>query len=150
MILSHLRRFVFCVNIISQGFRAVTISCQLSAISYQRSVSEFRVQSSEFRVSVLVYRRLVNYASVSYFLGVPLRVGLSAISLLASFLPAQKNLQIPQSPFPNPISHHLAKDAAPIPNATGYELWAASFGQNCSQLIAHSSWPIFNFKFSIP
>ena len=91
----------------------------LSAISGQLSAVSVRVQSSEFRVSVLVYRRLVNYASVSYFLGVPLRVGLSAISLLASFLPAQKNLQIPQSPFPNPISHHLAKDAAPIPNAKG-------------------------------
>ena len=61
------------------------------------------------------------------FLGVPLRVGLSAISFSAA----------------------LQKDAAPIPNATGYEQWAASFGQNCSQLIAHSSWPIFNFQLSV-
>ena len=58
-------------------------------------------------------------------------VGLSALSLLASFLPAQKNLQIPKSPFPNPISHHLAKDAAPIPNALAMstELRAARSGK---------------------
>ena len=48
--------------------------------------------------------------------------GLSAISLLASFLPT------PKFPFPNPIpvpeSHcpqTLAKDAAAIPNAAGVE-----------------------------
>ena len=58
--------------------------------------------------------------------------------------------------FPNPISRPripfpvpLAKDAASIPNALGYEQRAASFGQKCSQLIAHCSYPIFNFPFSI-
>ena len=52
--------------------------------------------------------------------GRSLRAGLSAISLLASFLLAQKYLQIPKSPFPAPESPtSLAKDAAAIPNALG-------------------------------
>ena len=45
--------------------------------------------------------------------------GLSAISLLASFLPTPK---FPPNPIPVPESHcpqTLAKDAAPIPNAAG-------------------------------
>ena len=57
--------------------------------------------------------RTYNYAlcimNYELTLGVPLRVGLSAISLLASFPLAQKYLQIPQSPFPNPISRSARK-----------------------------------------
>ena len=59
---------------------------------------------------------MLQYLSISVsqnlsvlILGVPLRVGLSAISLLASFLLAQKYLQIPKSPFPNPISRSAHK-----------------------------------------
>ena len=44
--------------------------------------------------------------------------GLSAISLLAAFFLAQKSIPKYHSPFPNSNSHHLAKDAASIPNAT--------------------------------
>ena len=56
--------------------------------------------------------------SLLTFYGVPLRVGLSALSFSASFLPAQKSLPnftfpVPESQFP-PL---LQKDAAPIPNA---------------------------------
>ena len=58
--------------------------------------------------------RTYNYAlcimNYELTLGVPLRVGLSAISLLASFLPAPKfPFPNPQSPFPNPISRPARK-----------------------------------------
>ena len=53
-----------------------------------------------------------------FLLGVRQAAGLSAISLLASIFPApQFPLPNPKSPFPNSNSHHLAKDAASIPNA---------------------------------
>ena len=63
------------------------------------------------------------------FQGVPaIAVGLSAISLLASFpFPKTKSRSpkpnlVPKNqipfPFPNPVPDSLAKDAAPIPNAS--------------------------------
>ena len=46
---------------------------------------------------------------------------LSAVSLSYSQFPKSPIPQIPNSPFPNPISRTLAKDAAAIPNATGFD-----------------------------
>ena len=59
----------------------------------------------------LLYKKISQY-TLNYilYLGVPLRVGLSAISLLASFLPAPKfPFPNPKSPFPNPISRSARK-----------------------------------------
>ena len=65
----------------------------------------------------------VTWCLGDFILGVPaIAVGLYALSLLASFLPAPKfPFPNPKSPFPNPNSHYLAKDAAAIPNAMGVE-----------------------------
>ena len=56
---------------------------------------------------------------VTFLLGVPaIAVGLSALSLLAFvFSSLPKILLNPIPTSPNPNSHYLAKDAAPIPNA---------------------------------
>ena len=52
----------------------------------------------------------ISHLPLVFILGVPLRVGLSAISLLASFLHAPKfPLPNPKSPFPNPISRSARK-----------------------------------------
>ena len=55
-------------------------------------------------------------------LGVPaIAAGLSAISLLASFLLAQKYLPIPKSPFPNPNSQ-LRSQRMPLQSLTHWGL----------------------------
>ena len=52
----------------------------------------------------------VTWCLGDFILGVPLRVGLSAISLLASFLPAPKfPFPNPKFLFPNPISRSARK-----------------------------------------
>ena len=72
-----------------------------------------RVQSSEFRVivsvgvGVLFFGRSATRRAFRY--------------IFARLISPRSPILVPKShsPFPNPISHHLAKDAAPIPNAKG-------------------------------
>ena len=107
------------------------------------SIPQFLNSSIPQRLGVLMSRWLFFWA-FRYASGFPLYL----CSLHFSPLPN------PRSPIPNPRPRipfpvPLAKDAAAIPNATGYEQWAASFEQKCSQLIAHSSQLIFRFQLSI-
>ena len=91
------------------------VESQLSAISGQQSVSVSAV-------SVRVYRRLVNYASVSYFFGVPAPLQLRRRAfryIFARFISPRSQISVPKSRIPFPVP--LAKDAAPIPNAMGVE-----------------------------
>ena len=97
------------------------VESQLSAISGQQSVS-VSVSVSVSAVSVLVYRRLVNYASVSYFLGVPAPLQLRRRTfryIFAHFISPRSPIPNPRSRIPFPVP--LAKDAAAIPNAMGVE-----------------------------
>ena len=71
-------------------------------------------------------------------MGVPLRVGLSALSLLASFFLAQKYLQIPKSPFPNPNSQ-LRSQRMPLQSLTHWGLLKNNFQLS-----------IFHFQLSTP
>ena len=77
----------------------LTLNCQFSVFNFQ------------FKILLSVDCSLLT------FYGVPLRVGLSALSLLASFLPAQKISKFPNPRSRIPFPASLAKDAAPIPNA---------------------------------
>ena len=87
------------------------VSCRLSAISGQQSVSVSAV-------SVLVYRRLVNYASVSYFLGVPLRRRAFRY-IFARFISPRSQIPVPQSQIPVPESHFPSPSPGPEPARKG-------------------------------
>ena len=88
--------------------------------------SEFKVQCSVFSVQCLTMRRCLIFWAFRYASGFPLYLCSPHFSPLSN-----SRSQISHSPFPNPISHHLAKDAAPIPNALAMstELRAARSGK---------------------
>ena len=83
---------------------------------------------------------VISPLSLVFLLGVPLRVGLSAISLLASFFLAQKYLQIPKSPFPNPNSQ-LRSQRMPLQSLTHWGLLKNNFQFSVFNFQLHKALP---------